>query len=146
MLAPTPASSLRHLQSGEAEEELASHSHALDQHLSCHEPHKHKVVCNTWVFRPKEPATYRSHCCGGRAARGFIFDAAIQVGACWPSFQLCSLPTHGAGHLKISLPPAYLHSHCCCKESGLREAHELLGICENYFQTSIGRKAAQTKR
>lgn len=79
-LAPNPASSLRHLQSGEAEEEPASHSHVLDQHLSCHEPHKHKVVCNIWVFRPKEPATYRSHCCGGRTARGFIFDAAIQVG------------------------------------------------------------------
>lgn len=81
-----------------------------------------------------------SHCCGGRAARGFISPAVIKFRACWPTFQLW-LPLAGqAGHLRVRLPPAHLHSHCCCQESGLGEANQPLGICEKQFETSLAKR------
>lgn len=99
-----------------------------------------QAVCNTWNFRYNAPAIYGSHCCGGRAARGFIFPAVIKFRACWPKFQLCPPLACQAGHLRVRLPPAHLYSHCCCQESGLEEANELLGIYESQFQTLLAKR------
>lgn len=40
----------------------------------------------------------------------FIFPAVIKFRACWPAFQLCPPLAHQAGHLRVKLPPAHLHS------------------------------------